>query len=111
MEEINRIQTYGEVDCERQEREITKLKQRCEFWRLKNNESIEQWNNASIENKKLKEELKRERECVDWYADEQNQIAPVYQPTGKPGADFTQPYRMDSGKRARGVRAKRKADL
>lgn len=49
---------------------------------------------------KQNEEL---RECVNWYADEANQIAPVYDPTGKTGADFTQPYRMDSGKRARQV--------
>ena len=45
---------------------------------------------------------------VEFYGDELNQIAPIYKPTGKPGADFTQPYRMDKGKRARQFLAKHK---
>jgi hypothetical protein len=52
---------------------------------------------------KLQAENAKLRECVEWYADKANQIAPIYPYDGrnKPGADFTQPYRMDSGKRAR----------
>ena len=52
----------------------------------------------TIENAKL-------RECVQFYADEANQIAPIYKHDGRnrPGADFTAPYRMDEGKRARQV--------
>lgn len=53
--------------------------------------------------KELEAQNAKLRECVNWYADVANQIAPVYDPTGRPGADFTQPYRMDSGKRARQV--------
>lgn len=40
---------------------------------------------------------------LEFYADEKNQIAPIYYPTGKPGADFTQPYRMDKGRLARQI--------
>jgi hypothetical protein len=58
---------------------------------------------TSQNNFKLQAENAKLRECVDWYADEANQVAPIYPPSGKSGADFTQPYRMDSGKRARQV--------
>lgn len=48
----------------------------------------------------LQSQLKKAEEVLSWYADPQNQIAPIYKPTGKPGADFTQPFRMDKGYRA-----------
>ena len=54
---------------------------------------------------KLKTENDKLRECVEFYADEANQIAPIYKHDGRnrSGADFTAPYRMDEGKRARQV--------
>lgn len=54
---------------------------------------------------KLQAENAKLKECVKFYADEANQIAPIYKHDGRnrPGADFTAPYRMDEGKRARQV--------
>lgn len=54
-------------------------------------------------NEKLEVENAKLRDCVKFYANEENQIAPIYKHDGRnrPGADFTAPYRMDSGKRAK----------
>lgn len=104
-----KVSIYGETEeawqsaCEYKQKEIDELKTQDQIIAkeiktymtiAENLRTVVKINQA--ENAKL-------RECVDWYADEANQIAPVYDPTGKPGADFTQPYRMDSGKRARQV--------
>lgn len=53
--------------------------------------------------KKLQAENKKLREALEFYANEKNQIAPIYPHDGRnrPGADFTAPYRLDSGNRAR----------
>ncbi len=46
-------------------------------------------------------EIKKLKEALEFYADEGSQIPPEYFNTGRPQADFTSPYRMDKGKRAR----------
>ena len=50
---------------------------------------------------KLKTQNAKYREALRFYADDNNHIPPIYKPTGKPGAAFTSPYRIDSGKIAR----------
>jgi len=50
---------------------------------------------------KLEQRLDSAREVIAFYGKENNQIAPIYKPTGKPGSDFTSPFRMDKGRRAR----------
>ena len=56
----------------------------------------------------LKNTLKEMVEVLEFYGDEKSQIPPEYRNTGKPQADFTAPYRMDGGKRARALLQKHK---
>lgn len=63
------------------------------------------WSNVIFDKNKeldrLEERLKECEESLRFYADEKNQIPPEYYDTGRPQADFTAPYRIDGGKRAR----------
>jgi hypothetical protein len=57
---------------------------------------------------KLRAALDESIKVIEFYGSLEAQIAPIYTPTGKPGADFTKPYRMDEGKIAREFLSKHK---
>ena len=57
---------------------------------------------------KLQAQLKEAEKVIEFYGDEKNQIAPIYEPTGREGASFTKPYILDGGKRAREYQSKYK---
>jgi hypothetical protein len=73
----------------------------CEYMRSKSNplDALSLY----VKLERERSENKKLREALEFYADKQNQIAPIYPYDGRnrPGADFTAPYRMDGGKKAR----------
>lgn len=92
---------YNQLDYEFAIHKIKKLEAENETLKstlqIKSDEIIRQQirlANFEADNQKLKKAL-------EFYADEKSQIAPIYEPSGRPGADFTKPYRMDAGKLAR----------
>jgi hypothetical protein len=84
---------YGHINCDR---DVILGERYCKFHFVPS---------LRIEIEKLQVENAKLKRCVEFYADEANQIAPIYKHDGRnrPGADFTAPYRMDEGKRARQV--------
>jgi len=89
--------------CEYKQKEIEGLKN--EVKQTSHGISVTKYNKELVRKQfeKLQAENAKLKECVKFYADEANQIAPIYKHDGRnrPGADFTAPYRMDEGKRAR----------
>ena len=66
--------------------------------------------NSAIENYDLQAQLQYANEVIAFYANKANQIPPIYKHTSRPGAAFTAPYRLDSGKKAREYQTKYKGD-
>jgi hypothetical protein len=97
------ILPHWQAACEYKQKEIDFFKDRNET-HISKIARINQVNDGlHILLKEAEAENKKLREALEFYANEQNQIAPIYPHDGRnrPGADFTAPYRMDSGQRAR----------